>query len=77
MLGKLVDEQGDVEQRADAAQVAQIARGRGGAPRADVGLEVARGPVDVADAGGCRTDAEGVDGAGGDRDALAAAHATP
>ena len=77
MIGKLVDEQGDVEQRADAAQVAQIARGRGGAQCADVGLEVARGGVDVAHAGGRRSDAEGVDGAGVDRGLIAGTQPTP
>ena len=74
---ELVDEHGDVEQRAGATQVTQVARVRGGAQRADVGLEVACGPVYVADAGGHRSDPERVDGAGFDRSAIAGSQAAP
>jgi hypothetical protein len=67
VLGIFPHENGDLEQRSHAAQVAQMALVGGLAQAPDVGLKVEGGAVDVADAYGLSADSKCVNGPGRDR----------
>jgi hypothetical protein len=69
----LADENGDVEKRADIAQVPKVALVRCAAKPLDIGLEVERGAVHVPYADGTASDPEGMDRPGGTEPPMRAA----
>ena len=62
MLRELAHQDSDAEKRAGTAQIPEIALVRRAAQPLDVGLEVKRRPVRVADADETGSDPEGMDG---------------
>src|SRR5918995_4475258 len=77
MQRKLAHEDGDVEERAEAGQVPQLALVRSAARSHDVGLEVERGAVYAPNADGTTPDPKRVDGPRWDGGGVACRQSVP